>query len=124
MTALNNSVEIEGFALLPQPKGYLFIRHNHLLVRLKNEDIQWINADGNYCYIQTESKKYAVRASMKKLTPRLAGQGFIQIHKSYIVRMDCIEALDLRDNLVKIGDAHLPLGRIYRERLVKTLDII
>lgn len=101
-----------------------FIRSNYQLIRVRWNDIHWIHADGNYCYIVTADKKYAVKSSMKKLLTRLPLQYFLRIHKGYIVRIDYIEKIDTKDNIVTVGQTDLPMGRIYKEPLLQQLDII
>lgn len=102
-----------------------FIRTNFQLIRIQWNDVNWIHADGNYCLIVTNDKKYAVKSSLKKLLVRLPMQYFLQIHKGYIVKIDCIEKIDLKDNLVTmIGDQILPIGRIFKDQLLQQLDII
>ncbi len=101
-----------------------FIRNNHTLIRVRVKDVQWVHADGNYCYIVTSEKKYIVKISLKKLLSRLPMSLFVQIHKGYIVQMECIEKVDTKENTVTICDTILPLGRIYKEQLLESLDII
>jgi DNA-binding LytR/AlgR family response regulator len=101
-----------------------FIRNHHQLIRVKWMDIHWLHADGNYCHVVTASRKYAVKSSMKKLASRLPLDLFLRIHKAYIIRIDSIEKIDTKDNVVTIGDQMLPIGRMYKERLLQQLDII
>ena len=101
-----------------------FIRSNNQLIRVRWNDIYWIHADGNYSYIVTAEKRYAVKSSMKKLLSRLPLQHFLRIHKGYIVQIAYIEKVDTKDNIVTVGEHDLPLGRIYKEQLLEKLDII
>lgn len=101
-----------------------FIRGNNQLTKVNVADIQWVSVDGNYCYLYTLQKKYAVKISMKKLAPRLSPQHFIQIHKSYIVQLNAIDLVDMKENFVRIGETNLPMGRIFRDKLLLRLDIL
>ncbi len=124
MTASEALIGIENSAHDEGEKDRFFIRNNHVLIRVKLTDIQWISAEGNYCYIHTGSRKYAVKISMKKLASRLPRREFAQIHKSYIVRLDCIETVDTKENFLRISETNLPLGRIYKEGLISQLDVL
>ena len=104
--------------------NYFFVRSNNQLKKVDLEEIRWIHADGNYCYINTPSKKYAVKISMVKLIQRLSPSQFVRIHKSYIINVDCIEGIDINDACVIIGDQRLPIGRVYKEELFERLDIL
>lgn len=101
-----------------------FIRNNYTLIRVRVKDVWWVHADGNYCYVVTSEKKYIVKSSLKKLLSRLPVSLFVQIHKGYVVQIECIEKVDIKENVVMVCDTPLPLGRIYKEQLLENLDII
>lgn len=101
-----------------------FIRTNFVLERVRLKDILWVQADGNYTCIVTSEKKYIVRLSMRKVFSRLPASNFIKIHKTYIVQASLIEKVDTRENIVTVGNFPLPLGKIYKDRLLELLDII
>lgn len=105
-------------------KDSFYIRNNNVLTRVELTEINWIQADGNYCEIHTQNKKHAVRTSLKKLAAMLPGQQFVQIHKSYVIRLDQIEKLDTNENMVWVGNEGLPLGRTFKDNLLKRLNII
>lgn len=121
MTVMESSIAFEEEKF---EKNCFFIRGNNQLTKINVAEIQWVSADGNYCYIYTAHKKYAVKISMKKLATRLSPQEFLQIHKSYIVKFDAIDLVDTKENFVRISETNLPMGRIYRERLLTRLDIL
>ena len=121
MTVMESSI---GFDESKLDNISFFIRGNNQLTKVNVADIQWVSADGNYCYLHTLHKKDAVKVSMKKLATRLSSQYFIQIHKSYIVQLDAIELVDMKENFVRIGETNLPMGRIFRDKLLLRLDII
>lgn len=105
-------------------KAHFFVRSNNKLNRLKLEDILWVHAEGNYCFIKTEDKKYAIKISLRKLAQKLSPREFIRIHKSYLVRTTRIDGIDINNNTVCIGRFHLPIGRVYKVELFEKLDIL
>jgi len=124
MQATSEFREEDCQRMVSAASDHFFIRSNHQLIRVKWSEVFWIHADGNYCYIVTTDKRYAVKSSMKKLLAKLPMQDFLQIHKGYIVKMDCIERIDIKDNVVIIGENYLPIGRIYKDQLLQQLNII
>jgi DNA-binding LytR/AlgR family response regulator len=66
-------------------KKYFFIRQSGATVRLKFEEVMYIEAVKNYCKIYTETKHYLVLSTMKQLQDFFPEDEFIRIHKSYIV---------------------------------------
>ncbi len=101
-----------------------FVRTQNVLVRLKTKDIRYIHADGNYCYLFTAKKKYAIKLSLTRLMDRLPNNEFLRIHKSYIVRLQDIHKIDLGSNLLILEDSNVPIGRAYRSELLESLDIL
>lgn len=105
-------------------KDSFFIRINNQLKKVDLREIDWIHADGNYCFINASAKKFAVKISLRRLVLRLSPLQFIRIHKSYVVNIDRIEGIDMSENSVLIGKQRLPIGRVYKEELFKRLDIL
>lgn len=101
-----------------------FIRSNLQLIRVNWNDICWVHAEGNYCNLITADKRFAVKSSLKKILSKLPMQHFLQIHKAYVVKINCIEKIDLKDSVVVVEGHHLPIGRIYKDILLEQLDII
>lgn len=108
---------------LPKERNF-FIRSNNKLNRLRLKDILWVHADGNYCYIKTVGKKYAVKISMRRLAAKLPPQEFTRIHKSYLIRTECIDGINIQENTVFIGQQKLPIGRVYKVELFGKLDVL
>ncbi len=107
-----------------EDSGFFFIRMNHILQKIRIKDVLWIQANGNYCYLYMAQKKFAIKASLTKLIARLPAAHFIRIHKSCIIQLACVDRIDLKQNIVTIGETNLPLGRIYKEKMIEAMDIL
>ena len=101
-----------------------FVKSGHMLHKVKFSEIQWIHSDGNYCTIHTKDRKYAVKISLTKIKQRLPLGLFAQIHRSYIVQIELISNIDLTTLEVYLEDEALPLGRTYKEDLIKQLNLL
>lgn len=60
---------------------------------LNVDKIDWIEASGNYIYLNVKSESHLVRDSMNGIESRLNPDKFIRIHRSYIVNVDRIKAI-------------------------------
>lgn len=119
--------QLSGFIqrnLNPVKRDFIFVRHNNIINKVKLGDVQWISAEGNYCYIHTANKKYAVKISLKKLADKLSPVRFLRVHKSYVVQLSYIEKIDTNQNCLQINDQYLPIGRVFKSNLIKRLDIL
>jgi len=89
------------------------------LVRI--DDIDWIEAAGNYVSLHVGSSCYMLRETMTGISQRLAGRGFIRVHRSAIVRLDRVDHIEPFES----GDARahmrsgqsVPVSRGYRQEL-------
>lgn len=66
------------------------------LVRAK--DIRWIEAQGYYAALHTNSGSFLLRKSLTSLENELDPERFIRVHRSTIVNIDDIRALRSNDN--------------------------
>lgn len=105
-------------------KDHLFIKVRHKLEKIAIDSILFVEADGRYCQICTEEKKYLVRLSLLELTDMLPASSFIQVHRSYLVNASKIINIDLQDSFVQIKQHQVPLSKRYRELLLKKLNWI
>jgi hypothetical protein len=89
------------------------------LVRVN--DIDWIEASGNYVNLHVGRRVYPLRETMTGITDRLQPQGFQRVHRSAIVNLDRVaeivpfESGDGEARLV--SDALVPVSRRYKKEL-------
>lgn len=94
---------------------YFFVPADYRMLKVVFDDIIWIEGLKDYVKIHLRSEAHPVitRMSMKGLEDQLPQDGFLRIHKSYIVSKAAITAL--RKNSVYLGTMELPVGEAYRE---------
>ena len=86
-------------------------------MRLDLEQINYIEGLGDYVkiYCKGASKPILSLCSMKYMEEKLPADAFIRIHRSFIVRLDCISAIGRGSVMVEQKD--VPIGDPYRERV-------
>jgi DNA-binding LytR/AlgR family response regulator len=57
-------------------------------ILLKIGDIRFANARGDYTYVRTFDREYQVRSSLTELASRLEPNGFLRVHRSFLVNLD------------------------------------
>lgn len=101
----------------------IFIRHRRQLIKVRFDELLWVEADSNYTLLQTSESKYAVANTLRQVEERLPAADFIRIHKTYVVALRMITALDTHN--VTIGNGTLiPLGRTYQPMLMSRLNLL
>jgi hypothetical protein len=85
------------------------------------DDIEWLEAEGNYVNLHVKGRLYPLRSTMTALEPRLDPARFLRVHRSYMVNLDHlaeIEPLDSGDARLKLRDGTVvPCSRRYRPAL-------
>jgi DNA-binding LytR/AlgR family response regulator len=101
---------------------YLFVKINSTLTKINIKEILWVEALGDYISVNTAEKKYTVHSTMKSIEKKLSADRFIRVHRSYIVAIDNINSID--DNTIVIGKQLIPIGYVYKESLIKKLNLL
>ncbi len=103
---------------------HFFIKTRQQLEKLAVNDVIYLEADGHYCRVHTHSKKFLVRMSMVELLKRLPAKDFVQTHRSYLVNINKVESVDLKENEVILAKHRIPLSKRNRDPFLKKLDWI
>ncbi|MCX7861696.1 MAG: LytTR family DNA-binding domain-containing protein [Bacteroidales bacterium] len=104
----------------------IFIKKNATLLKLNFNDILFIEALENYIIINTFDEKYTIHFTMKAIEEKLPPNKFKRIHRSYIINLNKIKGIEENSVLIKTneGTKLLPIGKSYKEDLIKTLNVI
>lgn len=102
------------------PREFVFIRTDQMWVNVDLNSIFYFEAYGDYIKVHTDSKVYIIHSTMKKLEDKLSSKDYARIHRSYIVRIDKIENIEVGN--LQMNDKILPVGNSYRKDLVDKLD--
>ena len=95
---------------------YFFIKCNRKYEKIYVNDILFVQSSQNYVNIQTTSDKFMTLMNLKNVEENLSGMSFVRAHKSYVVSINKIEAIE--DNNIIIGKHRIPISRNYREQLM------
>jgi len=92
---------------------------------LKAEEIDWIEAEGDYMKFHVSGRTHLMRETMARLEARLDPKRFIRIHRSTIVNIDRLRKLSpsfAGEYAVILHDGtKLKLSRGYHERIASLL---
>jgi len=90
---------------------------------LKTDEIDWIEAAGNYVRLHVGRESHMIRETMNGIETKLDPEKFIRIHRSTVVHIDRIKELHPMfsgDYAVMLRDGtELALSRNYRERFLE-----
>jgi len=102
-----------------QPKAepdYFFIKCDYKYERIYFDEILYIQALQNYITIFTNKGKYITLLSLKNVEEKLNPKSFIRVHKSFIVSVSKIEAIE--NSEISIQSHRIPLSRNYHDQVL------
>lgn len=104
----------------PATKDFLFIKSNKKTIKVKFNEIQFIEGLGDYIKIHVENDKIITNLSMKKILNLLPNSRFFRVHKSFIISLDKIELIE--GNMVKINHTKIPIGNNFRQDFLEFIQ--
>lgn len=96
--------------------GYVFVKADGKLEKVVFDEVLYIEGMENYLIIQTLQKKIVTHSTLKGFYAQLPKAGFLQVHKSFIVAVDKINAID--GNMLNIAQHQVPISRQLKEQVL------
>ena len=111
-------------AMAPE-RRQLVVRDGGRTFVIPHDDITWIEAEDYCARIHTRTRTILVRDSLRALADSLEPNGFVRIHRSAIVNVDCvrqIEPLTSGDQKVTLSDGtKVKVSRTYRASVIQAI---
>jgi two-component system LytT family response regulator len=105
----------------PKHTDRIITKTNGRIRILRAQDIDWIEAEGNYVRLHTGTESHLLRETMNGLEQKLDPKKFVRIHRSTMINIEQVKELQpwfRGDYVVILKNAkQLTLSRGYRERL-------
>ncbi len=101
---------------------FIYVKSEYKLVRIKLDDILYIEGLKDYVkiYLEGEKKSIMTLMNMKKLEEFLSEPKFLRVHRSFIVNMTKVNMVD-RGRIV-IGSMFIPISESYKEKVQDYID--
>ncbi|MCC7506771.1 MAG: response regulator transcription factor [Saprospiraceae bacterium] len=130
MKAVNKAIDQAGSnhrdqaAAAADNQEFFFVKADKKLVKVNFDDIVYIEGLKDYVIIRLLQGRVITLQTMKSLEDRLPQGRFKRIHRSYIVAMDKITAIE--GNMVEVMEKDkpklLPIGKNYRDDLLDLIE--
>ncbi|RAJ08522.1 LytTR family two component transcriptional regulator [Chitinophaga skermanii] len=106
-------VKVEPTPIMPEEVDVLFVKTDYKIVKIAVPEIMFIEGKKEYISINTTNGHFLTLQNMKRMEELLPNRKFIRVHKSFIVSIDRIDAIER--NRIFIGHAVIPIGDTYRD---------
>jgi DNA-binding LytR/AlgR family response regulator len=100
----------------------IFVKTGKRLEKIMLRDVLWVEAHDIYSMIHTVSGKHLLNSSLKVVEDKFPSVPFARVHRSYIINLDKIDAIE--ENELIIRDSRIPIGKTFRETLMKRLSFM
>ena len=99
---------------------FIFVKTDYRLVKIKLDDILFIEGMRDFRCIVTTSGKILTQQTFGAFEEQLPATVFSRIHKSYMVAIAKIESIE--KHRVKIGKELLPVSESYRQQFYQLIE--
>jgi DNA-binding LytR/AlgR family response regulator len=123
LMAVNKLKERETGAVAPAAvteRAALFFNVSKKRVKVYIDDILFIESLKEYIRITTKDRSILTKFQLGQIEEMLAKNGFLRIHRSFLVARNKIDAFSATD--VEIGGKQIPIGRSYKELVMEVLE--
>lgn len=101
---------------------FLFIKAEDKLVKIKKDDILFLESMRDYVKFVTPGKSYITYSTLKNMEEKLIDPIFLKVHRSYIVNITKID--DIRGNIIYLLGNQIPIGKGHKEEVAARLNIL
>lgn len=107
------------FAQGSEQVPYFFVKCDNRYEKVLFSEVRYIEALQNYVVIHTTGKKLITYLTLSGIEAQLPKDHFIKVHKSFVVSIAAIHAIDGSDLLV--GASRIPISRNLKDEVVSRI---
>ncbi len=107
-----------------ESRDFIFVKSNSRLVKLKTSDIYFVEALKDYVVINALNTRYTIHSTMKEIEKKLPAEDFIRVHRSFIVRLDKIAAIEQPNLILENDKKVIPIGGSYKDDLNNRINLV
>jgi len=100
---------------------FIFVKSEYENIKVNIQDIKYIEGLKDYMKIHLKSEKTLLTLSSFKAILEKLPSNFIRTHRSYIINIDCIRAMQKTN--VFINDIRIPIGETFKKVVLKRLGV-
>jgi len=101
-------------------EDFVMVKADKKLTKVFFHELTHVEAYGNYIFIYTGPNRIMSKQTLTQFEEQLPSAQFVRIHKSYIISLKAVKFLE--GNELSIGTKKLPVGKVYRDQLLRRLQ--
>ncbi|MEC5146393.1 LytTR family DNA-binding domain-containing protein [Chitinophaga sp. 212800010-3] len=104
----------------PSPgDNFIYLKADKKMIKVFHHEILYIESLKDYVKVKTITQDIITYQRITYLEEKLPDEKFLRIHRSYIIAIDKIKAFTA--SLIEVGGEELPVGRLYKEEVMKRI---
>lgn len=111
----------------PAYEEYLWVSARGHIIRVPVSDVHWFEAEGDYVLVHAFERDHLIHDSLRDLESRLDPNRFLRVHRSAIVRVQSVSALNRSEfgavRLRLVNGAEVAVSRSYKKATLCALGI-
>jgi two-component system LytT family response regulator len=111
---------LETAAPIDQTQASIFVKDGTKLVKIRLNEILYIEGLKDYVTIHTKEKKVVTLQTLKSLEAQLTPHHFIRVHHSFLVSFDAIDTIEKEK--IQIGKVWIPISDTYRKSVKEFIE--
>ncbi|MBO4754925.1 MAG: response regulator transcription factor [Bacteroidales bacterium] len=120
--------ETAAYGFVPQPTsaieqdGCFFVKNDYRIVRLRFDDIKYIESMGEYVrfFVEGSERPLMPLLSMKRVEDVLPSDRFMRVHRSFIVNLSRVT--DISRQRIIFGEVSIPIGDSYKQAFLDYIN--
>lgn len=100
----------------------VFIKQSYKFIKVRLDDIYYLEVEGNYTSIITKLSKYVLRLTLSAVLDRFHFMHFIRVHRSFAINMQHIDTFN--ETSIFINGREIPLSRHYKDEFIRHFDFL
>jgi len=103
-------------------KDAIFIKDDGVYHKIRFSEITFIKSAHIYIEITLKNdKKHLVRSGLNEVINKLSDK-FVRVHRGYIINVDYLDQIE--SSTLKINDIVIPIGKKYRQEIIKRVNFV
>ncbi|MFT5167798.1 MAG: DNA-binding LytR/AlgR family response regulator [Saprospiraceae bacterium] len=124
VSAINKAISITpqntSTPILGNTSTRFFLKGDKKYLQIDTGDILFIEAYGNYTKLFLAAEMIVSHEKISTIENMLPVANFLRVHKSFIVALDKIKAIE--GNRIMVRDHQIPIGQTYKREISKLLS--
>ncbi|MFT7543608.1 MAG: DNA-binding LytR/AlgR family response regulator [Gammaproteobacteria bacterium] len=103
---------------------HIYVKSNSRLLKISLNDVYFVEALKDYVVINTLDSRYTIHSTMKDMEAKLASEKFMRVHRSFIINLDKIAAIEQPNVILENDKKVIPIGGSYKSELSNRIHMV